>query len=103
MELEIKNKKFLEYLSKHKGVISIGNFYQIKGCCNAVIMPSGRMVSPRDMFNPRDEKDYYFFSYDGMKIYIEKKLLEGKKEVEFLIISTAKFKIIKKDSKLIIV
>lgn len=31
MKLEIENKHFKEYVKTHGGVISIGNYYQVKG------------------------------------------------------------------------
>ncbi len=102
MELEIRNKKFLEYVKHQGGVISIGNFYQIKGCCNAMKMPSGRLVSPNNMFNPRSVDEYYKFTIQGIDIFIEKKLVADKKEIEFLIVSTARYKIVKTKDKMII-
>jgi len=102
LELEIKNREFLEYVKRQGGVISIGNFYQIKGCCNAVKMPSGRLVSPNKMFNPKSVDDYYMFSLQGIAVFIEKELVMDIDEIEFLIISTARYKIVKNKDKMII-
>jgi len=66
-------------------------------------MPSGRMVSPDKMFNPRKLDEYYIFSKNGIIVYIEKELLRETEEIEFLIISTAKYKIIKNGDKIKIV
>ncbi len=101
-ELDIKNDEFLKYVKMHGGVISIGDFYQIKGCCNAVKMPSGRLVSPNKMFNPQKDDGYYIFEERGVKIYIEKSLIDEKEQVDFLIVSTARYQIIKDDNKLVI-
>ena len=102
MELDIKNDEFILYVKRHGGVISIGDFYQIKGCCNAVKMPSGRLVSPNEMFNPQKKERYFFFHKKGIDVYIEKTLIADKNEVEFLIISTARYKIVKEKNKLLI-
>ena len=102
MELEIKNREFLEYIKRQGGVISIGDFYQIKGCCNALKMPSGRLVSPNKMFNPKSVDDYYMFSLQGITVFIEKELVMDIDEIEFLIISTARYKIVKNKDKMII-
>ena len=66
-------------------------------------MPSGRMVSPDKMFNPRKLDEYYIFSKNGIKVFIEKGLIRETEEIEFLIISTAKYKIIKNGDKIKIV
>jgi len=102
LELEIKNREFLEYIKRQGGVISIGDFYQIKGCCNALKMPSGRLVSPNKMFNPKSVDDYYMFSLQGITVFIEKELVMDIDEIEFLIISTARYKIVKNKDKMII-
>ena len=65
-------------------------------------MPSGRMVSPDKMFNPRNPDEYYGFSKDGITVYIEKELLRETTEIEFILVSTAKYKIIKKKDRVII-
>lgn len=65
-------------------------------------MPSGRMVSPDKMFNPRNPDEYYIFSKNGITVYIEKELLRGATEIEFILVSTAKYKIAKNRDKVII-
>jgi len=61
------------------------------------------MVSPDKMFNPKKLGEYFNFSKNGITVYIEKELLRETTEIEFLIISTAKYKIIKNRDKIKIV
>ncbi len=60
------------------------------------------MVSPDKMFNPRNPDEYYIFSKNGITVYIEKELLRGATEIEFILVSTAKYKIAKNRDKVII-
>ena len=55
------------------------------------------MALPDKMFNPRNPDEYYIFSDFGIKVFIEKDIIKDTEKIEFLIISTAKYKIIKND------
>ncbi len=66
-------------------------------------MPSGRMVTPEKMPSPKKISDYYQFDVDGIQLNIEKNLLNGKNEIEFLIITFGRYKIIKENGLLKII
>lgn len=66
-------------------------------------MPSGRMVKPENMPSPKKNSDYYQFIVNDIQVNIEKKLLNGKSEIEFLIITFGRYKISKENGTLRIV
>ena len=60
------------------------------------------MVAPGNMFPPKKNQDYFYFSFESTEVYIEKKMLYSKSEVEFLIPSFQRFIIKKENNKIIL-
>ncbi|MFO7895575.1 MAG: hypothetical protein R6U84_01400 [Candidatus Cloacimonadales bacterium] len=54
-------------------------------------MPSGRLVSPQNMFKPEALTDYYHWQFQNIDIYLEKKLSKSNAEFDFLIANFGRF------------
>jgi len=60
------------------------------------------MVSPDKMFNPRNLTDYEQFVVSDILIFIEKQLLNRLDEYDFLIPYSGRFRLFRKNEKIII-
>jgi hypothetical protein len=82
ISIELGNRLY-EYIKRHGGVLSIGEYYVIQGCCRAEKLPSGRMVAPQDMIPQEDEEQYSIVHYNDIRIYIQDQLIHENSGYKF--------------------